>query len=74
MGKKLQDASTMAYLRRGMSDSPDYHPPKAAKIYQRFETPIKKSFEEMEETKPSWRKPKPQMKSGGLTKKKHANW
>lgn len=54
MSDSMKKAATSAYLRRNMPKSSEYNPVKAAKIFNRFETPIKKSYEEMDEAKPQY--------------------
>jgi hypothetical protein len=58
MKDNFEKSVTTAYLKRSMPDSLNFNPVKAAKIYNRFENPIKKQYEEMEEAKPEYRRVK----------------
>lgn len=37
-------AVLLAYVRRALSDSPDHHPPRAVRIYRRWEKLIATAF------------------------------
>jgi hypothetical protein len=56
METKYQNIITSAYLRRNIPNSPEYNPIKSSKIFNRFEKLIQKSFSDMENEKPDWRR------------------